>query len=270
ALIFLLIGYHIYLVFRNGISEPPKAGRLVDPKTYRGWYKNLLQEKGVPFWPNAVWRDAIFSSLIIIFVVVLAVIIGPPELTSPPNPSVVLTNPRPDWYILPIFALFALMPPQIESVVIFIAPLLTIVFLLALPFISNKGERSALRRPWAIFGVVCVVVSVLSLLVVGIQSPWSPNFTTKALTVASIKNKNPSEEIKLGVNLFYSKGCQYCHTINNYGGKAGPELTDIGRTLSPEQLKIRIANGGKNMPAYGGTLKKDELNALVAFLKTQN
>ena len=49
----------------------------------------------------------------------------------------------------------------------------------------------------------------------------------------------------------------------------GPDLTTIGNSLSDTELKIRIVNGGKNMPSFGGILTKDELNNIVAFLSSQ-
>ncbi len=270
ALIFLTVGFHLYLVIRNGISEPPKAGRLVDPKTYRAWYQNLIKEKGVPFWPNAAWRDVLFGALVIICIISLAIIIGAPPLTSPPDPSNINASPSPDWYMVPFFALFALMPHKIESIAMVIGPVLTIVLLLSVPFISNKGERSPLKRPWAMFGVICVVVFVISLLTIGLQAPWSPDFKTKPLPVSAISSTNKNDSvIQQGVHLFYIKSCQYCHNISGYGGKNGPDLTTVGNRLSEEQLQIKIVNGGKNMPAFGGILSKDELNKLVTFLKSQ-
>ncbi len=269
AMIFMFVGYHLYLVIRNGISEPPKAGRLVDPKTYRLWYKDMLKKTGVPFWPNAAWRDIIFSSMVIIIVFILALVLGAPALTDPPDPSAIHATPRPDWFMMPIFSLFALMPPKIESFLIVIGPVLTVIFLLALPFVSNKGERSAMKRPWAIFGCICVVTFVISLLIAGLQSPWSPDFKTQALTVATISLKNPDSTIQKGVRLFYSKGCQYCHQVNKYGGLTGPDLSIVGRRLTIQQIEIRIVNGGADMPAYGGMLKKEDLSALAAFLTSQ-
>lgn len=269
ALIFIFVGFHLYLVIRNGISEPPKPGRLVDPKTYRRWYENMLKEKGVPFWPNAAWRDTVFSALVIIAIIVLAFVFGPPKLTTPPDPAIVHTSPSPDWYMIPFFALFALMPDKIESVAMLLGPILTIIILFSIPFISHKGERSPLKRPWAMFAVICLVVFVLSLLHLGIQAPWSPHFNTKQLPLSAIKSSHPDSTIIKGVHLFYAKGCEYCHRINDYGGLAGPNLTTIGNRLSATELKIRIVNGATNMPSYGGILSKQELDDIVNFLSSQ-
>lgn len=51
APIFRFLGFHLYLVIRNGISERPEASRPVDPKAYRHWYADLLAHEGQPFWP---------------------------------------------------------------------------------------------------------------------------------------------------------------------------------------------------------------------------
>lgn len=270
AMIFIFVGIHLYLVIRNGISEPPKAGRLVEPKKYRAWYKKLLKEKGVPFWPNAAWRDVMFSSIVIICIICLAVIFGAPALSGKPDPAALTTTPKPDWYMVPFFALFALMPHKIESISMLLGPVLTVVILFSIPFISNRGERSPLKRPWAVYGVICVTVFVISLLVIGLKAPWSPHFNTKQLPLSAIKSTNPDSTIIQGVHLFYAKGCEYCHKINNYGGINGPDLTTIGRRLSINELKVRIVNGGKNMPAYGGILTKEDMNNIVAFLASQN
>jgi len=267
ALLFGLLGLHVYLVLRNGISEPPKAGRLVDPKTYRNWYQNMLHQKGVPFWPDAAWRDVTFGLIVVVVIIFLAIFVGPPEIGAPPNPAEINANPRPDWYLLWVFALFALMPPQIESYVMAFGPLLVILVLLLFPVYNKKGERSPLRRPWSMGIAVFVVMIVTVFWYEGTKAPWSPNFDTKPLpeNVIGVVNQEASE----GVKLFYSKGCLYCHTISGYGGKRGPELTNVGARLNEEQLTIKIVNGGGYMPAFGGSLTEKELKELVAFLKTR-
>jgi len=269
AMIFGFVGLHLYLVFRNGISEPPKAGRQVDPKTYKSWYANMLKEIGVPFWPDAAWRDTLFGALVILVVVILAVVIGPPLLNTAPDPAYIKTTPTPDWYMIPFFALFALMPPAIESWVIFLAPPLIILLMLALPFLSNKGERSPVKRPWAVFGVICVVIFMTCLLVIGYKAPWSPVFDAKPLPLTSVRGNQADSVIQKGTHLFYIKGCEYCHQINGYGGFKGPNLTEVGNRLDLSLIKIRIVNGGPDMPSFGGALSKDEVDALAIFLAAQ-
>jgi len=267
SLIFLFVAFHLWLVMRNGISEPPRAGRVVDPKTYRQWYKNALKNDGIPFWPYAAWRDVLFSSSLITLIVVLAILVGPPLLGKPPDPSIVNTTPKPDWYLLWIYALFALMPPQIESYAMFFGPLLVLFLLFALPFLSNKGERSPLKRPWAVIGSVSVVVIVVALLVAGNKATWSPNFKAQKLPASIV---SPADTLALaGSVLFQQKACVYCHQIEEYGGHVGPNLTHVGNRLNEQQMQIRIVNGSDNMPAYGASLSNDELTKIVAFLKSR-
>ena len=49
AILIGAIGLHVWLVLHNGISEPPVPGELVDPKTYRKKYHEMLKREGKPF-----------------------------------------------------------------------------------------------------------------------------------------------------------------------------------------------------------------------------
>lgn len=268
AILFLVVSFHVYLVFRNGISEPPKAGRPVDPKTYRKWYGAMLKKKGVPFVPDAAWRDALFSGLVLVVLVVLAWFVGAPELTSAPDLTNVNANPEPDWYFKWIFAIFALIPREIGSYVIILGPILTLVVLLSVPFLSNKGERSPLRRPWAIAGIIFIILSISALWYVGEVAPWHPNIEAKPLTKYTVPD--PSKEVEKGIDLFNREGCIYCHKIGGQGGIRGPNLTLVQNRLTKDQIVIRIVNGAVNMPAYGGSLSKEELADIVEFLMQED
>ena len=268
ALLFGLIGFHVYLVIRNGISEPAKAGQPVDKKTYRKWYEAMLEKKGVPFWPDAAWRDVAFGVATILTLVALAWFIGAPELVGPADPSDVYVKPHPDWYLLWPEAVYALIPYGWEDYVMFLMPTVLFGLLFAVPFLSLGGERAPMRRPWAIAGVVLTLLTVISLTYLGFEAPWSPDFETKRVKAAALNVHTP--EATRGYDVFYKKGCQYCHQMEGQGGNRGPNLTDVASRLSPQQMTIRIVNGGFNMPAFGSSLSNRELDDLLAFLKTRN
>jgi len=267
AIIFTFVGIHLYLVLRNGISEPPESNRPVDPVTYRAWYQNLLKQRGVPFWPDVAWRDLIFGVGVLTSVVLLAWIVGPPPLDKPPDPSIIEAQPRPDWYFLWYFALLALLPHGTEQYVIVFAPLAFGALLLLLPFIANQGERSPFRRPWA-WVVVLIAVGVVGTLgIAGDQAPWSPDFSAPPLSAQTAHgNSNPVAE---GAQLFHDKGCELCHAVDGVGGHRGPDLTQVAKRLTPDEMTLVIYNGRLNMPSFARNLTPDELDALIAFLRSR-
>lgn len=267
ACIFLLLGLHLYLVIRNGISEPPQSGRRVNPKTYRHWYHALLAREGRPFWPYAAWRDVVAGVLVIVGVVVLAITVGPPALGKPPDPTIIEASPRPDWYFMWYFALLSVIPKWTERWVIFLGPLIFWGILFILPFAAPRGERSPLRRPWAIMAVIFAVVMIGHFWTLGLVAPWSPRLATPPLPAEVVGTT--SGPVAIGAGVFYEKGCQFCHMVSGYGGLRGPDLTYAGDRMTAAQMKTRIFSGAANMPSYTGNLTPDELNDLLAFLESR-
>jgi ubiquinol-cytochrome c reductase cytochrome b subunit len=266
AIVFAFVGVHLMLVLRHGISERTRDGNLVDPATYRAHYASFLQREGVPFWPDAAWRDVVFGAAVVATIVVLALVVGPPELGLPPDPSILEADPRPDWYFLWYFAVLALTPRNLETFVIVVAPLLFGAALL-LPAFFNRGFRSVRQRPWAALLVVGMWTTIVSFWVAGERSNWSPDFSAPPLPASVVRSTDPV--VVEGARLFREKGCEFCHAIEGYGGKRGPDLTDVRGRMAPDQITARITNGGPNMPAYARTLTPEQVRALVAFLSTR-
>lgn len=264
ALIFAFVGLHLYLVIHHGISEPPEAGRPVDPQTYRDWYQALLKRAGRPHWPDAAWRETLVGVGTIAVIALLAFAVGPRELSGPPDPTMLVADPRPDWYFLWYYALLAYKPRGLETFVMVYLPLLAGLILLLLPFVAPRGERSLKHRPWAIVAVLVPAIALGGLTLAGLRAPWVPAFATEPLPpqVAGAT----SNQVREGTRLFYTEGCQYCHAVAGQGGRYGPDLTNVAKRLPPQEITFRIHNGIGDMPAYGDILTPEELQAIVAFL----
>jgi ubiquinol-cytochrome c reductase cytochrome b subunit len=264
AFIFAGVGLHMLLIMRHGISEMPKAEQPVVPETYKEHYEARLKKTGVPFWPDAMWRDAVVSLVVVIGIVVCAVVFGPPVLDKPPDPTTLNVNPSPDWYFLFYFAILSMLPASLETWVILGGPLVVILGLLFLPLISNKGARAASRRPWAL-AIVCFGGTALVVLTIyGAKAPWSPDFEAHTLDAQLPKATSPVAAA--GSHVFFNMGCIYCHEVAGDGGRRGPNLSRVGDRLTENQLIIRINNGGHNMPAFAGRITGDDLTTLVTFL----
>jgi ubiquinol-cytochrome c reductase cytochrome b subunit len=270
ALLFFL-AVHLWLVLQRGISAPPVPGEVVDPKTYDEEYENQLKT-GVPFLGDAVLKDALFSALAVIVVVVLAAVLGPKGPTGPPDPTLPGANPRPEWPFLWLFALLSLSPPEAETFIILVFPVILIGILFLVPFLSNRGERAPSRRPVAVLAAIVIYTTLGVLTYQGATSPWSPQMTAwSGDPVPEDLVRNSSPLGLQGAALFQSKDCRNCHALEGRGGQRGPDLTLVGRRLTRDQLIDQVSNGtpgGGNMPAYGKQISAAEMAALAEFLES--
>lgn len=75
-----------------------------------------------------------------------------------------------------------------------------------------------------------------------------------------------SSRTQRGAELFASSGCGHCHSINHVGGKKGPDLSNIGRTVKKAAIRKQILEGGNGMPPFEQVLQPAEIKDLVAYL----
>jgi ubiquinol-cytochrome c reductase cytochrome b subunit len=269
ALLFFL-AIHLWLVLKCGVSAPPVPGQVVDPTTYDRSYEKQLQS-GVPFLGDAMVKDVFFSCVAVVVVVVLAAVLGPKGPTGPPDPALAGANPRPEWPFLWLFALLSLSPPGAETFIILVFPVLLIIGLFLVPFVSNRGERAPSRRPVAVLTVIVAYTALGVLTYQGATSPWSPEMTAWSRDPIPKRIVRSSSPLRLqGAAVFQNKTCRNCHALDGIGGKRGPDLTAVGTRLTHDQLIDQVSNGtpgGGNMPAYGKQISPPEMTALVAFLE---
>jgi len=268
----LMIGFvclHLLMVVKLGINEWPMPGRIVKRGTYEAEYHALTKKDGAPFVPYAVWKDMFFAAFIILAVAACALYFGPFGPTGRPDPTIIQTVPKPDYFFLWLYALLSLLPPSLETPALLIGPAVAIAGLLLLPFLSGEGEKSWKRRPIAVLTVMLIAITLGTFTHLAAYTPWSPHMNAwsgDAVPDQFIQGTTALE--RQGALIFQVKQCRNCHSLGETGGQRGPSLDSVAVRLTRDQLIRQVIQGGGNMPAYGKNLSPAETTALVAFLET--
>ena len=220
-------------------------------------------------------KDMFFSALVVIVVVAIAALAGPKGPARRPIPRSAARIRGPIGRFLWLFGLLSLSPPAAETFIILTLPVILVLALLAVPFISNRGERAPSRRPMAVL-LVIVIYSILGVLTyLGQTSPWSPEMT------AWSGDAVPAIDHQIERPRTVADGIARGGRVSE---QAMPQLSRAGRhrrhararfvrtsacRLTHDQLIDQVSNGtpgGGNMPAYGKQMKPAEMTALVDFL----
>ena len=268
----LLIGFvclHVLMVLKLGINEWPMPGRIVRRATYLNEYHEMTKKDGAPFFPYAIWKDMFFAAFILLAVAACAFYFGPFGPTGQPDPTIIQTVPKPDYFFLWLYALLSLLPPSLETPALIIGPAVVVIGLLLLPFISGEGEKSWRRRPIAVLTVMMIAITLATFTHLAGYTPWSPHMNAWSGDPIPDKYLHGTTALeRQGALVFQAKQCRNCHAVGDLGGQRGPALDAVAVRLTQDQLIRQVIQGGGNMPAYGKSLSPAETTALVAFLQT--
>jgi len=269
GLLIAFVAVHLLMVIKLGINDWPMPGRVVRKATYVQEYHELTKKEGVPFFPAAVWKDLCFSALILVAVAACAIYFGPFGPSGRPDPTIIQTAPRPDFFFLWLYAVLSFLPPSMETPALLIGPVIVLAGLLLLPFVFGEGEKSWRRRPIAVLSILLIAVTLGELTHLGTFTPWSPvmdAWSSDSIPPKFLHNRSPLE--RQGALVFQEKQCRNCHALDNIGGQRGPALDSVAVQRTQDQLIRQVIQGGGNMPAYGKNLSPAETTALVSFLVT--
>ena len=195
------------------------------------------KKKGVPFFPDIIFKDAVISLIVFIVLVGLAYFIGAP-LEKQANPADTSYTPRPEWYFLFLFQLLKYFPGDLEVIGVIILPTLAILLLFALPFLDRSRRRYPFARPVVIAGTSLIVAGIVVLTFFAIQETPPPAEATGGDQTAAL----------------YAENCAPCH---------GPSISVPADT----NLHDVIAQGKhEGMPAWSGDLTSNEIDALAGFI----
>lgn len=127
GLIIGLIGFHVYLFRRHGLTA-----------------KKPLRKPDAPFWPDQVFCDAVACLAVLTAVVLCTVVTHGAELGAPADPAEQYEAARPEWYFMFLFELLKFFPASktflglnLEVWGAMILPGLMVGFIVAMPIIGN-------------------------------------------------------------------------------------------------------------------------------------
>ena len=100
----------------------------------------------------------------------------------------------------------------------------------------------------------------------GTTSGASPAQTQSQSSNSQTSTGTPAKKGPDGAEVFASAGCGGCHTLAaaSSGGNVGPNLDDLKPDFATVQSQVE--NGGGGMPAFGGDLSQEEIDAVARFV----
>ncbi|MHC5108895.1 MAG: cytochrome b [Planctomycetota bacterium] len=145
-----MIAIHIVLMRLNNLATFERVGE----------EKPIPPERGIPFFPVHVAKEAVITVVVLAVLVTLSVL-APWEIGDPADPLSTPEHIKPEWYFLPSYQLLKYFEGPYGAMLGIIACSVPFLLLFLWPFLDRGKERHPKKRPLAVaFGVVGLVVAV--------------------------------------------------------------------------------------------------------------
>jgi len=144
----ILVGFHLFLVRRVGISSPP-FGK--EAEAERPWteYRHESHPEGPSFFPDFVLKEMImlmvFLAVMFFIITFLPTLLLPEEANIPADPFKTPAHIKPEWYFLAPYQMLKIVPNK------FLGVSLQLIFLLVFvlwPFLDTREEKDLFKRPY--------------------------------------------------------------------------------------------------------------------------
>ncbi|WP_027094237.1 c-type cytochrome [Cohnella thermotolerans] len=115
--------------------------------------------------------------------------------------------------------------------------------------------------------VCCVYATVLMMYSLNDReaAPESPSASQTA-TPSGSPSAQPSKPVdEAAATALYKSNCLSCHG-DQLQGQIGPALTNVGASMTSDQIYKQIKNGGGGMPKFEGVLTDDQIRTLTDWL----
>lgn len=225
----LLIGIHLYLVRRHGVTPTVADARKPSKK----------------FYPEQVFKDSV-ATFGYVLVLVLFANFAKLGLGSVADPTDTRYIPRPEWYFLFLFQTLKLFQGPLEVLGAVILPNLGILALFLVPFLDRGRAIRVRQRTVAIALTAFAVIGWAGLTERAVATtPPSMEDPNAGLTPPQPWREMPPEQLA-AIGYFEKDNCMRCHVLGR--SVAGPDLAQDPSTKPADWLIAHFTKPSPDAP----------------------
>lgn len=156
-----LIGIHLFLIRRIGISSPPYGASGEEKMPWTEFHHDGHPD-GHPFYPYFITKELsmvmVYCAVIFFIVSFMPTLFLPDDANTPADPFKTPAHIKPEWYFLAAYQMLKTVPGKFLGISL---QMLIVGLFIILPLLDRGEERNILKRP-VMLGLYCISLILLA------------------------------------------------------------------------------------------------------------